>query len=82
MRNWQNWRGSKQSTKMLDPRPFAIFVIVVLVGGMVWMVSDAMTHDNAWQRDRDACLRAGGVPIHRHMPDGSMAQCAAPLEVE
>lgn len=68
--------------KMLDPRPFAIFVVVVFVGGMIWVINDAMHYDNAWQRDRDACLRAGGVPVHRQMPDGSMAQCAQALEVE
>jgi len=36
-------------------------------------------HDNAWERDRDNCIRRGGIPVHMHMPDGSMTACAQPI---
>lgn len=65
---------------MLDSRFLATLTIGLFAAAIIWILSEAAAHDNAWQRDRDACLRAGGIPVHRHMPDGSMAQCASPLE--
>ena len=52
------------------------FMIIMFV---VFLWSE-IEYDSAWARDRDACLRAGGVPTRMHLPDGRMAACAQQVE--
>ena len=51
--------------------------VVLTMGAIIY---HSTVHESAWQRDRDACIRAGGIPVRMHLPDGRMAECAQRVE--
>jgi hypothetical protein len=62
-------------------RGAAIVFVGLVIVGFFWIMVEAVEHDNAWERDRDDCIRRGGIPVHMHLPDGRMAACAQSISV-